>query len=484
MKKVISLLLAAVMLFSFAVPSYAAEEKHETESCEDVPVILVRGMDFGGLYLDYGTENQQPAINTDAKTIALGVLKAFGKGILNLSFDDFMVGVEELVCDIFRYLTIDENGDSAYNVTAPQYPKSADKYENLCSGEVSELGMARACIETFGKGHTYYVNYDWRLDPYVVADDINTAVKTAIKNTGHDKVNLVCCSMGGIMTVAYLTEYGYSDINKCLFMSSTVCGAQIASDVLCGKVDITADNLYNFLQNTVSDKKFLLLLIDGLKKAGAFDLLTKVTDFILDNYKDEVFEKAVIPIFGRTLTFWGLCQPEDYNAAIDYILGGRTKENAAFLKRTDALQKMMADKEKLINKMIKNGVKVAVVAHYGTPVAPVYENAFFNGDGVIETYQMSCYATVAPYGETLGEDYKAKNPKYLSPDNTVDLSTALFPEYTYIIKGAPHVSGSYGTDYSDFFVWLLSYDGDFYAGINPEYPQFMVSDSSETLKHF
>ncbi len=484
MKKVISLVLAAAMLFSFAVPSFAAEEKHDPKSCKNIPVVLVRGMDFDGLYLDYGTENQQLAINTNAKMIVSGVLKTLGKSIFNLSLDDFMAGVEELVCDIFGYLTIDENGNSAYNVTAPEYLESADNYDELCNGEGAELGMVRACIETFGDGHTYYVNYDWRLDPYVVADDINAAVKTTIKNTGHDKVNLVCCSMGGIMTVAYLTEYGYNDINKCLFMSSTVGGAQVASDLLCGKVDITANNLYNLLKNAVKDKKGLSLLVDGLEKAGAFDFLTEITDFILENYKDEVFEKAIIPIFGRTLTLWGLCQPEDYDAAIGYMLGGRTKENAAFLKRTDALQKMMAGKEKLINKMIKSGVKVAVVAHYGTPVVPVYENAHFNGDGVLETYQMSCYATVAPYGENLGDDYKAKNPKYLSPDNTVDLSTALFPEYTYIIKGAPHVSGSYGTDYSDFFIWLLSCEGNFYAGVNPKYPQFMISDSSETLKHF
>ena len=112
------------------------------------------------------------------------------------------------------------------------------------------------------------------------------------------------------------------------------------------------------------------------------------------------------------------------------------------------------------------------------------ENADFNGDNILETYQMSGYATVAPYGKTLGDDYVASNPKYLSPDRVVDLSTALFPEYTYIIKGAYHVAGSYGTDYSEFLVWLLTYDGEFYAGANEKYPQFMVSGSEQTLSGF
>ena len=145
---------------------------------------------------------------------------------------------------------------------------------------------------------------------------------------------------------------------------------------------------------------------------------------------------------------------------------------------------MMADKTQLLNEMIDNGVEIAITAHYNLPLVPVYENADFNGDSILETYQMSGYATVANYGETLGDDYVAENSEYLSPDRVVDLSTALFPEYTYIIKNAPHVSCTYDTDYSDFFIWLLSYDGKFYAGASEKYPQFMVSDSSQSLKPF
>lgn len=482
MKKFISVFLAFAMMFSCLVPSFAVDE-HNTEECKNLPVIIVRGMDFGGLYVDLGTENEQPAINTDVKTIVSGVLKAIGEGIINFSFDSFIDGVSDLACDIFGNFTMDENGDSLYNVSTPKYPESADNYENLRNGEVSEYGMVRACIETFGEGHTYYINYDWRIDPFIVADDINAAVESAIKNTGHDKVNIVCCSMGGQMTVAYLTEYGYEKVNRCLFMSSTFCGAQVASDLLTGKVDITEENLYNFVRN-LSNNDVLTFLIDALYKANVFGALTNLTDFILDNYKDDVYEDAIIPIFGRMPALWGLVQSEDYEAAIEYIFGGRTEDNAVFLERTDKLQKMMTDKTALLNEMIENGVEIAVVAHYDTPVAPVYKNAHFNGDSTLETYQMSGYATVAPYGETLGDDYVAENPEYLSPDRVVDLSTALFPEYTYIIKGAPHVAGSYGTDYSEFFIWLLTYDGEFYAGASEKYPQFMVSDSSESLRSF
>lgn len=475
------------MISVLFVPAFAqtvSVYQHNPDECDNVPVIIIRGMDFGGLYLDCGTENEKPAMSLDAGEIVKKALPALGRGIAKFSLDAVIEEIEAVAYDIFANISMDENGDSLYNVGVRKFPESADNYEELRNGESFEYGMVRTCIETFGEGHTYYFNYDWRLDPYVVADEINAAVETAIKNTGHDKVNIVCCSMGGIMTVAYLTEYGYEKVNRVLFMSSTFCGAQVASDLLCGKVDVTAENLYNMLKDLTADQSVLSFLIDAVNFVGGFKALTKVTDYIIDNYKDKIYADVIIPVFGKMLTLWGLAQPEDYEAAINYVFGGRTKANEAFLRRADSLQEMMNGRTDLINEMIDNGVGVAIVAHYDSPLIPAYENAHFNGDGILETYQMSGYATVAPYGKTLGDDYVAKNPEYLSPDRVVDLSTALFPEYTYIIKGAYHVAGSYGTDYAEFLVWLLSYDGEFYAGANERYPQFMVSDDSQKLEKF
>lgn len=483
MKKLISLILAAAMLLSIFVPAFAQDdETHDT--AETVPVIIVRGMDFTGLYVDYGTENQQPAINLDVAKIIGAVFKAIGSGIIHFSFDAVIDVVAETAYDIFKYLSMDEKGESAYNIGLPQNPESVDNYPELLTGEYGELGMVRTCAEAFPDGHTYYLNYDWRADPFTVSDEINELVETAIETTGHKKVNIVCCSMGGIMTLAYLNEYGYSKVNRCLFMSSTFCGAQVASDLLCGKIDISADNLHSFLQNSIKDKKLLSFLVKQIYDFGGFDALTCITDYIVDNYKDEVFESVIMPIFGHMPTLWGLVQPEDYEQALNYMFGGRTAEEDAFIKKADKLQAMMAGRDALLNEMVDNGVEIAIVAHYGTPVIPVYENSDFNGDGTLETYQMSGYATVAKYGKTLGDDYVAENPKYLSPDRVVDLSTAIFPEYTYIIKDATHVGGNYGSEYAEFLLWLLTYDGEFYAGASERYPQFMVSDADLNLRAF
>lgn len=482
MKKVISVLLALVMAFAACVPAFAHSAQQAGE-CDDLPVIIVRGMDFNGLSIDYGTEQQRPAIaGIDAKGVAGCIARMLWKGVTNFSFDAAMDELLDYVNEIFGGLSMNTDGSSMYNVGYDKYPLSAENYyDTLKYDSYHEPGVAMACSENLPEGHTYYFTYDWRIDPMEVADDINDTVNTALRETGHDKVKIFCSSMGGIMTVAYLTKYGYDKVERCLFMSSTFCGAQVASDVLTGKIDISPENLYNYVLSLLGGEPAAATLIKALNKLGAFKAVTKLTDFIIENYKEEAYEKTLIPVFGYMLPIWGLVQPQDFDDAVNYIFGDKKDEHKDFIAKAERLQNMMKNRDKLINEMIDNGVKIAIVAHYDSPLAPVYENSDFNGDGVLETRQMSGYATVAKYGETLGDDYVPSNPKYLSPDRAVDLSTALYPEYTYIIKGAPHVGCSYGTGYSEFLMWMLSCEGEFYAGVNEKYPQFMVADGNQTL---
>lgn len=168
--------------------------------------------------------------------------------------------------------------------------------------------MTRACAENLPANHTYLFTYDWRLDPYKVADDIAATVDRAIAESGHDKVSIFCASMGGIMTVAYLTKYGYSKVDRCVFMSSTFCGAQVASDVLTGKIELKADTMYNYFSGLLADatgsNAAVAAFMKTLNSVGAFKLLQKVTDYIVDNYKDEVYERVLIPDFAY-MRFFG-----------------------------------------------------------------------------------------------------------------------------------------------------------------------------------
>lgn len=483
-KKLLSLILSIVLVFTISVPAYAASAQSVTDHD---PVVLIRGMDFGNVMLNPETDEQTKANDFSVSTILSAV---FNSSIITRTIKNGKDGTVDALIDVayslLKYNSMSETGDPLYNTGMVKYTDSVDYFENGFEGTNNEMGMLRKFTEEFEEDHIYYVNYDWRIDPYLVADEINDAVELAIRNTGHSKVSLVCSSMGGIMTVAYLSKYGYENIGRCLFLSSTFCGSQIISDVLNGRVEITADRLYDWLYNFSYGNSTLRSILTFVYKIGLFDSLTKITDYILINRKDDVYDKVLKPIFVYSPCIWGLIADDtDYEDAIKYIFGSRENVNPTFLNRIDALHDMMNNRNDLLNEMVESGVRVNVVSNYGSPLIPVYASASWSGDRILEAYNTSGFATVAKFGETLGDGYTAENAELISPDNCVDLSTAVLPEYTYMIKEAPHVASSYGTEYLDFVVFLLENTDDCKAGSNEKYPQFMVSDLNEqTLAPF
>ena len=484
MKKVLSLFLALLMIFSVSVCAFAASENGAETITDRDPLILVRGMDFMNVKVDPNTKDEKEINDFSVKTIAPAAVKALFELFIKRDKDKAIDTVLDCVYDVLKFNSMDENGDPVYNTGMRDYSLAADRYPELLEEEYCELGLTRTAIETYGKKYVYYISYDWRVDPYVVADQINDAVKLALKNTGRKKVNIFCASMGGIMTMAYLSKYGYENIGRCVFDCSTFCGAQVACDVFTGKLQITAENIYNYLSNGSANSaaKFAM---NVLYKTGAIGLLTKLTDYILENRKDDIYNRVLKPIFGHSPTLWGLICSDCYDEAIKFVFGSRDNLTDTFSKRIDALQDMMKGRTALLKKMLSDGVRINVVSNYGSPVTPFCESSDFSGDTILEAYNTSGFATIAKFGKTLGDDYKAANPALVSPDNCVDLSTAILPEYTYMIKNAPHVAASYQTDYSDFIMYLLSNTGDFKAGSNPKYPQFMISDfNTQSLAAF
>lgn len=362
MKKLLSVFLALALLLSFVTPAFAyqgaktadtaaqVEEAHDPATCTDCPVVIVRGMDMMGLYIDKGTENERNALEFDLGDLLSMLYKGISGAVKAKDIDPFFQAVIDYAANLLDGYAMKENGESKHNVSVAKYPGSAENYPEIWENfdSKNERGMTRACAENLPANHTYLFTYDWRLDPYKVADDIAATVDRAIAESGHDKVSIFCASMGGIMTVAYLTKYGYSKVDRCVFMSSTFCGAQVASDVLTGKIELKADTMYNYFSGLLADatgsNAAVAAFMKALNSVGAFKLLQKVTDYIVDNYKDEVYERVLIPDFAYMPVLWGLVQPQDYNNAVDFIFGDSVAEHADFLAYGDRLQKMMSNR--------------------------------------------------------------------------------------------------------------------------------------------
>lgn len=478
MKRFISIIMAFVLVFSCTGTAFAAEEKDTT------PLVIVRGLDFPALTVDLGTENERPALSAQAGPIIGGVINLVLSTVFG-GLDGMVDSVCTFVGDLFADMACDKNGDTVANVSVKQYPLAMSNYpealEEFKEYGQGELGIVAEAADRLGAENVYYITYDWRLDPYTVAEKINSAVNLAVKDSGKEKVNLICCSLGGVMTLAYLDEYGYGKINSCMFLSSTIYGSYVANDALSGKIGFDKNILNTFLNYAVPDLQILWKILDYI---AVTDMLVNFANNLTNTYKAQIYEETMRDNFGTMPGLWAMVQPDEYEAAKKFVFGDDAAEYAGLIKRIDKFQKFRLGRDEFIKKMMADGVAVTVVTAYNSPVIPVYERSYVNGDMVLETELMAAGATVAPYGKTLGDSYVAKDPSKLSPDRVIDASTCLLPENTWFIKDAPHVPCNYGSELAAMLFDLMYYDGQPTVTTEGLYPQFQYTDAEQKLYAF
>jgi hypothetical protein len=487
MKRFISLTLAITLLLLCAVPVNAAAvplpQKAAESQGEKLPLIIVRGMDSDDLIVDYGNGETGPPIKPiETGDVVKTILKAIGTGIIKFSFDKGFDVVLDYAKSVTAGLACDKTGNPVYKAAISSYPLSASNYEKLLtSTDYSEGNMVKASIERFGADYTYYFAYDWRINPLENADRIEALIDQALNDSGCSKVNLVCASLGGIQTVAYLTKFGYEKLNKIVFVSTTFYGSYLATDLFNGDVSVNPETLYNSVAADPGQDKVVAVLFKILYKTGVFNGVAKLANSITGSLKDKLYDRVVIDTLGYIPSYWALVLPQEYNGAVEYMFGDSRQENADFIALTAELQQMVAGRDALLTAAKDAGVEVAVIAGYNRVSAPVGRYGGAHGDGTLETALMAGGATVAAFGKTLGSSYTPADPACLSPDRVVDTSGCLFPASTWLIKDAPHVGCRYGSTYSAFLFWLLTYDGQPTVTSNPAYPRFMQTNSNQDL---
>ncbi len=477
MKKALSVLLAVVMIFTITVPAFAAQKTvAASENYDGNPVIIVRGIDFAGLTF----ENGEKALNVSASTIFSALFDGF-MGMLNLKdAESVLDGVFLAAKEIFDPISCDKEGNSKYyDVSMKQYPDSMANYPEFVSSlpDGGEEGIVKTAIDKYGAENTYYFTYDWRKTPEQIADELHGFVETARRNSGKDKVNIICASMGGMVTTAYFYYYGTYNVESAVFLSGAQNGTYVCGDALNGRIVFDGDVLVKFLNNATDNNIFLRIFI------GIFDMLG-VVDFIADIANDVVSESfdrgndlMLRDSLGAFCGFWALCPDADFESGFENIFGGHEEEYPVLIEKINGVKDFVFSTEATLKGAMDDGVKISFVSNYNSGLTPVYERANLNGDNVLEAELTSNFATIAPLGETLSNAYiENADPEYISPDKVIDASTAVFKDNTWFVKDAPHVAADYKTGFSEFTFTLLESEAQPTVDTFEKYPQFMIAD--------
>ncbi len=480
MKKIISVLLTLVFVFTMCMPAFAVGEKDTAYNGD--PIVVVRGIDFTGLV----REDDSKAISFGIQDI-FSLLTDFGIRKLKGDKDAFANALISFAVDLFDPVASDKDGNPKHSdVHIPTFMSSADKID-LSGDEWADtaVGLFRSVAQKFGGKSTYLFTFDWRKSPTKLAADLNAFIEMVKTETGKSKVDIAACSMGGMITTAYMEYYGTESIDSVTYLSSAHNGGNIIGSAFTGDLVVNADALGDFLIEKTSGNFMLNLLLIVLDGVGVVRFVTEQLNNFISKYKDKLYDEFLRVSLGTAFGLWALCPDEYFDEAVDFFYGDCESEYTAALSELEKVREFVFKTDDIIAKAYADGLKVSFVSHYDSRQLPIYSGYEAHGDGVLESNRTSGYGTFAKYGQTLSDAQIAGvDPQYISPDRVVNASTCLYKNTTWIVKGAKHVGCKDGSDHTEFAIWLITRDTQPTVATNSEYPRFINVDSNENFIAF
>ncbi len=487
MKRIISLILCALLAFSCMTLAFAKDE-------ESTPVILVSGM---GAFPLYDMDTSETAFPPSAETIVksvLGVAPSLSASALLNKWDILGKYGMEPIHGLFEKLKCDENGDSVYNVSATVFTENVGNYEVFKDDESTkstEKGVIRAIAEKIGWDRAYFFYFDFRRSALDIADDLKVMIDKVLEETGSEKVSLVAMSFGGTVATSYFYKYGTEKLHNVVFASTAVFGTDIVGKLFTGNIEIEIDAVLNCIEEHLIKSDFAYELFglgkDVIKKYGksAKKAIDAYLRAMIEKLKEPVYAKVFMDTFVRFPGIWGLMNCEYYEEAKKQMIPYASLSDSFIAKTDEYAYNVGMKAQELIEKAESSGVNVYFTGAYGYAGIPLTESACNHTDSLIDTYLMTGYAEVADYGKTLDSSSclresvcTNKSHNHISTDKVIDASVCILPEKTWFIKNMSHVEYGREQDSGRLLVWLSTSEEPVDVRTNPLYPQFLSLDRS------
>jgi len=409
-KRFIAALISLVMLWAvFYVPGVAAPGC----GCGEVVQVWVDG--FGqALFYDEGGPEEREAGNFRTDGI-LPSLKWVGiGGALSLRYRSwlpFAGGLGQVMVALLGHLRVDEHGKS-----------------------VEPIGSHWVIDEAQAKDHKdepeFWFRYDFRMDPFEIAAQLNAFIETLCKKTGHSKVAITGHSEGTNMVMTYISLYGTRRLETIILANGGWQGLTLAGQLFAGELALDPRAIANLIADLDDGSGLVRALAELIYAAHLLDFTPALGEFIADNLVDPLFQTTLVPLLCTMPAIWAFVPPEYFGRAIQ-VLGDDPKYDKVRERAERYQREVMAKSPALLKKAKADGVKVAVIASYQWAAIPVTKDSLYHSDRLIETARAAGGATIAPFGQVLPP---GGSSKYRSSDGIIDASTCVLPDQTWFIK--------------------------------------------------
>ncbi len=470
MKRIISVILTLAIIAGICTCTSFAAVSSGDEDITEYPVIIVPGYTSSILCEGGDEENQVWYFDYDEITdLVLSRIVELGVGLGALTAGNAEIIAKTLgreMSGLFEKLRCNPDGTSVYDIDTSVFsPAVTNKtyLEEYYDGKHQhEPETANSINDYISEDNIFSFQVDFRMGAEFCATKLDEYIQLVKEYTKKDKVNLFGVSHGGQVTATYLNLFGYKgDVKNAVMTVPAIGGAGIAYDLMNACVSLDEEGLMRFIDR-------------GMRWEEDYDWLLKAIDL---GFIDSILN-ALIAHIVDTIGYWGslwdFLPADKYEQTKAKLLD--PEKSAKLIEQSDRFHyEILPQMGEKLQACVDNGTNIAIIAGTGCKVVSGWEEY---SDYIIPT-KSSTGATVAPYSQRFGDGYVQQNScdgkNKISPDMTIDASTAYLPDNTWFVDGLGH-GMTYKDDYTrELFETLLLTDRitDVYS--NPAFPQFKYS---------
>ena len=473
MKKVLSVVLAVVLLVTPCVIAV----RGATDDAAQYPLVVVPGYSASTLVRvnNDGSEEQVWMLNLGGiGGDILEYIVPIARGIGELTFrnaDRLSTIIGNEIIDLTKDIVCNPDGTSKYNIKPLLETAEESCWANIRKeyGEDSKYCffdyVLNDMIASYDVPDSNVFSFmcDFRMGAVDCAEHLDAFIDDVLEYTGSKKVNIVSESHGGQVVATYLSLFGEKQkVHNAVLNVPALCGASLAYDLLTQEANLDELELLYFVE-------FAELLEEDIHWLFEAENLEFV-DWIIQGILPPIFK-----VVGYWGSIWDFCPPEVYEEMKEKWLD--PDENALLIEKSDYMHnEVMANYAENLNAcQDEYGVNITIVAGTDSGCCSGWRQ---NSDGIIST-ACSTGSTCAPLDKRFSDGYTQINDcggKYkVSPDMTVDASTAFLPDDTFFFSKLYHGSEFADPNAKKLIEKALLTDTvqDVYS--NTEFPQFRYS---------
>lgn len=488
---------------------YGASAKGTTTQRDDViyPTVILPGISQSISYL--ADENGNPAVNSKGDELSGGLLILDESQILPVVINNLAgplasalisqsdvngrlaKGVYNTVEQLFAIQKSDKSGNPVNNLKTVEYKSSVAGMSQEDRDYFYRMIPMQSIRDEVGEDNLYLFAFPLIGDPMESAKKLDEYIQFIKAEKGVDKVNIASISLGGTILTAYLEnkkDTGYTDVNRVINVVSCLQGTDVMGDFVLRNFNLDDEFFFHeyipmIIEESEGNAALGYLINIALKifpKQVIYSILTAAIDGLLDT------------LILNCPQFWAMVPVDRYDEAkAKYSYIWEDASYAQLAAKLDAFHTAALNLDDNITALTNSGKLVHNVAGYGLDYSS-QDYCFFaamksslttNSDAIIDIDSTTLGATYVPAGEILPDDILFSDSAIISPDGSIDISTCLLPQNTWLFENQHHEVGR-----NDVIINLI---GKLITGeikstndMSDEYPQFNGNRNTKNIRRW